>query len=88
MVRALNDMGLDCYSPRGACYTFPSVQTTGLSSEEFAMRLLKEEQVACVPGDAFGPSGEGHLRCCFATALDAIEQAMERMARCIKKIKG
>ena len=52
------------------------------------MRLLKEERVACVPGDAFGTSGEGHLRCCFAASLDAIEQAMERMARCIKKTKG
>jgi len=88
MVRALNDMGLDCHSPRGSFYTFPSVQTTGLSSKEFAMRLLKEEQVACVPGDAFGTSGEGHLRCCFAAGMDAIEQAMERMARCTKKIKG
>jgi aminotransferase len=64
------------------------VQTTGLSSKEFAMRLLKEEQVACVPGNAFGASGEGHLRCCFAAGLDAIEQAMERMARYVKKIKG
>ncbi len=88
MVRALNDMGLDCHSPRGSFYTFPSVQTTGLSSKEFAMRLLKEEQVACVPGNAFGASGEGHLRCCFAAGLDAIEQAMERMARYVKKIKG
>ena len=88
MVRALNDMGLDCHSPRGSFYTFPSVQTTGLSSKEFAMRLLTEEQVACVPGNAFGASGEGHLRCCFAAGVDVIEQAMERMARCIKKIKG
>jgi aminotransferase len=88
MVRALNGMGLDCLSPRGSFYTFPGVLSTGLSSREFAMRLLKEEQVACVPGDAFGPSGEGHLRCCFAASLDAIELAMERMANCVKKIKG
>ena len=88
MVHALNDMGLDCHSPRGSFYAFPSVQTTGLSSREFAMHLLKEEQVACVPGSAFGASGEGHLRCCFAAGFDAIEEAMERMARCIKKIKG
>ena len=88
MVSALNGMGLDCHSPRGSFYTFPSVRSTGLASREFAMRLLKEEQVACVPGDAFGPSGEGHLRCCFATALDAIEQAMQRMERCVKRIKG
>ncbi len=88
MVRALNDMGLDCHSPRGSFYTFPSVKTTGLSSNKFAMLLLKEQQVACVPGNAFGASGEGHLRCCFAAGLDAIEQAMERMARYVKKIKG
>ena len=88
MVQALNDMGLDCHSPRGSFYSFPSIRSTGMASREFAMRLLKDEQVACVPGDAFGLSGEGHLRCCFATALDSIEQAMERMARCVKKIKG
>jgi aminotransferase len=88
MARALNSMGLDCHSPRGSFYTFPSIRSTGLPSREFAKLLLKEEQVACVPGNAFGPSGEGHLRCCFAVALDAIELAMERMARCVKKIKG
>ena len=88
MVQALNDIGLDCHSPRGSFYTFPSIQSTGMSSREFAMQLLKDEQVACVPGDAFGLSGEGYLRCCFATALDSIEQAIERMARCVKKIKG
>jgi len=88
MIRALNDMGLNCHSPRGSFYAFPSVQTTGLSSKEFAMQLLKEEQVACVPGGAFGPSGEDHLRCCFAASLDTIEQAMERTARYLKKIKG
>ena len=88
MVRALNDMGLNCHSPRGSFYTFPSVQSTGLSSKEVAIRLLHEEQVACVPGEAFGPSGEGHLRCCFAAGLNAIEMAMERMERCIKKIRG
>jgi len=88
MVRSLNDMGLNCHMPHGSFYAFPSVQTTGLSSKEFAMRLLKEQQVACVPGEAFGPSGEDHLRCCFAASLDTIEQAMERMERYLKKIKG
>jgi len=88
MIRALNDMGLNCHSPRGSFYAFPSIQTTGLSSKEFAMQLLNEEQVACVPGGAFGPSGEDHLRCCFAASLDTIEQAMERTARYLKKIKG
>ncbi|MBR89867.1 MAG: aromatic amino acid aminotransferase [Verrucomicrobiales bacterium] len=88
MVSALNDMGLACHLPRGSFYTFPSIANLGLTSNEFARRLLQEEKVACVPGDAFGESGEGHLRCCFATALDAIETAMERMARCVQKIKG
>ncbi|MBL68167.1 MAG: aromatic amino acid aminotransferase [Verrucomicrobiales bacterium] len=88
MVSALNDMGLACHLPRGSFYTFPSIANLGLTSNEFARRLLQEEKVACVPGDAFGVSGEGHLRCCFATALDAVETAMERMARCVQKIKG
>jgi len=88
MVGALNDMGLECNLPRGSFYAFPSVRETCLTSREFATRLLKEEKVACVPGDAFGPSGEGYLRCCFAAGRDGIEQALERMARCVQKIKG
>ena len=81
IVKAFNDMGLPCHLPRGSFYAFPSIRGTGLSSKEFALRLLREEQVACVPGDAFGPSGEGFLRCCFATALDRIEEAVTRMRR-------
>ena len=81
IVKAFNDMGLPCHLPRGSFYAFPSIRGTGLSSKEFALRLLREEQVACVPGDAFGPSGEGFLRCCFATALDRIEEAVNRMRR-------
>jgi aminotransferase len=79
-VSGLNDMGLACHVPRGSFYAFPSVKATGLSSKEFALRLLKEEKVACVPGSAFGPSGEGYVRCCFATALEQIQVATERMA--------
>jgi len=86
IVRALNEMGLDCHRPRGSFYAFPSIKRTGLTSKEFAVRLLQEEQVACVPGDAFGPSGEGHLRCCFATALGQIETACERMARFVDRL--
>jgi aminotransferase len=86
IVGALNDMGLTCHRPRGSSYAFPSIQPTGLSSKEFAVRLLEEEKVACVPGDAFGPSGEGHLRCCFATALDQIEEATERMGRFVGRL--
>ncbi|MCF7668693.1 MAG: aminotransferase class I/II-fold pyridoxal phosphate-dependent enzyme [Verrucomicrobia bacterium] len=79
IVKALNEMGLSCHLPRGSFYAFPNVTSTGLSSKEFAIRLLEQENVACVPGSAFGASGEGFLRCCFATALDKIESAMERM---------
>ncbi len=77
----LNEMGLPCHLPGGAFYAFPHIGDKGLSSHEFSMRLLEEENVACVPGTAFGPSGEGYLRCSYATAMDEIEQAMERMQR-------
>ena len=87
IVKALNDMGLKCHSPRGSFYAFPSIASTGLSSKEFAVKLLEQEKVACVPGSAFGPSGEGFLRCCFATALDKIEEATERMARFVARVK-
>lgn len=86
IVQAFNDMGLDCHLPRGSFYAFPSIQSTGLSSKEFAVQLLKETQVACVPGTAFGECGEGFLRCCFATSLSQIEVAMERMAGFLKRL--
>lgn len=88
IVGALNAMGLKCHLPRGAFYAFPSIAGTGLGSKDFAVRLLEEEKVACVPGGAFGACGEGYLRCCFATALDRIEEAMERMARFVARRKG
>ena len=88
IVGALNAMGLKCHLPRGAFYAFPSIAGTGLGSKDFAVRLLEEEKVACVPGGAFGACGEGYLRCCFATALDRIEEAMERMARFVGRLKG
>lgn len=87
IVRALNDMGLTCNLPRGSFYAFPSIASTGLSSRDFAVRLLKEEKVACVPGGAFGVSGEGFLRCCFATALPQIQTAMERTARFVERVR-
>jgi len=85
IVKALNDMGLTCHLPRGSFYAFPSIASTGLSSRDFAVRLLKEEKVACVPGGAFGTSGEGFLRCCFATSLTQIQTATERMARFVER---
>jgi len=79
-------MGLSCHRPRGSFYAFPCVKSTGLSSKEFAVKLLEQEKVACVPGSAFGPSGEGYLRCCFATALDQIQVATERMAGFVQRM--
>ena len=64
------------------------IASTGLPAKEFAVRLLEQERVACVPGTAFGPSGEGYLRCCFATSLEQIEIAMERTARFVARIRG
>src|SRR5882724_1068939 len=87
IVNAFNSMGLSCHRPRGSFYAFPCIKSTGLSSREFAVKLLEQERVACVPGSAFGPSGEGYLRCCFATALDQIQTAMERMARFVKQVR-
>lgn len=79
MVDAFRGMGLDCFEPYGAFYVFPSIRRTGMSSEEFCARLLQEKDVAAVPGNAFGVSGEGHIRCCYATAVDKINIALERM---------
>ena len=85
-VNGLNEIGLDCYEPKGAFYAFPSIKHTGLSSEEFAERLLEAERVAVVPGSAFGPSGEGHVRCCYATALSQLEEALVRMGRFMRQL--
>jgi aminotransferase len=81
IVSGLNRIGLDCHEPGGAFYAFPSVQRTGLSSEEFAEQLLQEERVAVVPGGAFGPSGEGYVRCSYATSVANLEEALVRMGR-------
>jgi aminotransferase len=85
VVQALNAMGLRCHLPRGSFYAFPAISQTGLGSKEFAVRLLQEEKVACVPGSAFGPSGEGYVRCCFATSLPQLEEAMQRMERFVRR---
>ncbi len=83
---ALADMGLACHRPLGAFYAFPSVAQFGLSSKEFALRLLHEEKVAAVPGTAFGDCGEGFLRCAYATNLDNIKEAMRRLERFIGRL--
>jgi len=85
-VTGLRDIGLDCPEPGGAFYAFPSIARTGLTSQEFAERLLLAEHVAVVPGDVFGASGEGHVRCCYATALPQLEEALTRMGRFVGKL--
>ncbi|MCL1921086.1 MAG: aminotransferase class I/II-fold pyridoxal phosphate-dependent enzyme [Kiritimatiellaeota bacterium] len=86
LVGALNDLGLDCFMPRGAFYVFPSIAATGLSSYDFAMRFLDAHDVACVPGDAFGASGAGYLRCCYATSMEQLKEAMSRLQAFLKKL--
>jgi aminotransferase len=87
MVKRLNEIGLTCFEPRGAFFAFPSVKATGMSSEEFSEKLLLQEKVAVVPGTAFGACGEGFVRCCYATSLPSIEEALRRMDRFVRKSK-
>ncbi|MHB9090906.1 MAG: aminotransferase class I/II-fold pyridoxal phosphate-dependent enzyme [Chloroflexota bacterium] len=87
IVKGLNDMGLACFEPRGAFYAFPSVAITGMDSETFAERLLREEKVAVVPGSAFGQSGEGYVRMCYATSLDQINEALGRLRTFVHKVR-
>ncbi len=87
IVGALNQMGLKCHLPRGSFYAFPDIRGTGLGSKDFAVRLLQEEKVAAVPGGAFGPSGEGFLRMCFATAFEQIQIAMDRTAKFVERTR-
>jgi len=79
IVKRLNEMGLDCFMPRGAFYVFPCIRKSGLTSHEFATRLLQKKKVAVVPGTAFGACGEGFVRCAYATSLEDIETAMIRI---------
>ncbi|MFI5906061.1 aminotransferase class I/II-fold pyridoxal phosphate-dependent enzyme [Dactylosporangium sp. NPDC051541] len=85
-VKGLNEIGLTCHEPQGAFYAFPSIRTTGLDSETFAARLLEAERVAVVPGSVFGPSGEGHIRCSYATALPLLDEAVRRMGRFVSSL--
>ncbi len=85
IVDGLNSIGMPCFEPQGAFYAFPSVAQSGMTDEEFAARLLEEEQVAVVPGSAFGAGGAGYVRCSYATAYEKIEQALERMARFVRR---
>ena len=87
MTTSFNEMGLDCHMPGGAFYVFPSIRSTGLSSAEFAERLLLAEKVAVVPGSVFGESGEGFIRCSYATSLEQLMEAMKRMKRFVENEK-
>jgi len=87
MVSGLREIGLPCFEPKGAFYAFPSIRCTGMTSEEFAETLLTEEKVAVVPGSAFGKYGEGYVRCCYATSMADIEEALARMRRFVNKYR-
>ena len=86
-VRGLNDLGLKCLVPKGAFYAFPSVASTGLSSEEFAEKLLRHSRVAVVPGPAFGAGGAGFVRCCYATSREELAEALNRMKKFLTELK-
>lgn len=85
---AFEEMGIPCAKPQGAFYAFPCIESTGMTSHEFAMGLLEEESVACVPGNAFGACGEGFVRCSYATSLPQLKEAMARFARFVRKHRG
>ncbi len=81
IVDGLNEIGLECFEPRGAFYCFPSVKSTGMNDHQFCDRLLEEERVAVIPGSAFGKGGEGHVRLAYCQSMESIEKALERMYR-------
>ena len=86
MVEGFRNMGLDCFEPKGAFYVFPSIQNTGLTSLEFAEKLLQAEKVALVPGDAFGSCGEGYVRCSYAASSKNLAEALDRIGRFVKPL--
>ena len=87
MLQGLREIGLTCFEPKGAFYAFPSIKSTGMTSDDFAEGLLTEEKVAVVPGSAFGECGEGYIRCCYATSLAEIEEALTRMKRFVDRYR-
>lgn len=88
LMHAFQEMGLECFEPNGAFYMFPSIKRFGMTSDEFATKLLMEEKVAVVPGTAFGDCGEGYLRISYAYSLKSLKEALSRMERFIKKLDG
>ena len=87
IIDAFNSFGLECNEPEGAFYVFPSIRSTGMKSEQFCDGLLASKKVVTVPGSAFGAAGEGHIRCCYATSMEHIEQAMLRIGEYLKGIR-
>jgi aminotransferase len=87
VVDGFNAIGLETFEPRGAFYAFPRITSTGLDSETFARRLLEEEHVAVIPGGAFGPSGEGHVRACYATSHEKLQEALVRIGRFVRSLE-
>ena len=86
LVQGFNEMGLETFEPRGAFYAFPRITSTGLDADTFAQRLLEEEHVAVIPGSAFGPSGAEHVRACYATSYERLEEALARIGRFVDRI--
>lgn len=87
IVQGFNDMGLECFEPKGAFYAFPSIKSTGLTSNDFCERCLREKKVAVIPGTAFGQSGEGFIRCSYAYSIDNINEALSRIEAFVKTLK-
>lgn len=87
IVKGFRDIGLDCHEPQGAFYAFPSIASTGLTSEEFAQRLVAEARVAAVPGNVFGLGGEGHIRCSYATSVTQLNEALDRIGQFVRRLK-
>jgi len=87
VVKGFREAGLECHEPQGAFYAFPSIASTGLTSEQFAQRLLEEANVAAVPGDVFGLGGEGHLRCSYATSVNNLVEALDRIGQFVHRLK-
>ena len=88
LVENLNRIGLTCFEPKGAFYVFPCIKSSGLSSQEFCERFLREEKVAVIPGDAFGPGGEGYVRACYAASMKDIAEAVSRLDNFLQNLKG
>ena len=88
IVKGFNEIGLPCLTPNGAFYVFPNITSTGMTSQDFAVELLKRKSVAVVPGDAFGTCGSGYIRCSYATSMEGIREALKRIGDFVNEIKN